>query len=112
MIDFLFQHWIELLYVVIATASLVVALVKKTKLVTEDTIFEQLIRVLPKMIIGAEKTGLKGIDKKDIVVNVALDWLVNMTGKTRVDLAALYSKRIEDAIEDILSTPEKKGDIL
>lgn len=108
MIDFLIAHWCELTYIILTLVCLIVTLVKKTKVVSEDTVFEQLLVVLPKMIIGAEVTGLKGQEKKDIVLNVAIDWLVKLTGKTRVEIADLYLKRIEIAIEDILSTPKKK----
>ena len=108
MIDFLLAHCFELLYIIISLVSLIVVLVKRVKVESVDTIFEQLLVRLPRMIIGAEKTGLSGSEKKDIVINVALDWLVSLTGQSRVDVSTLYLKRIEDAIEEILSTPIKK----
>lgn len=111
MIEFLLNHYLELSYIIISLVSLIVVLLKKVNVESIDTVFEQLLLRLPRMIDGAEKTGLSGPEKKDIVVSVAVQWLCDLTGRSRTEILDCYVSKIEDAIEEILSTPKKKENL-
>jgi len=106
--NFLLSHLFELVYIVLTLCCLIVGICKKSKVVSVDTIFEQLLVRLPTMIRTAEKTGLSGIEKKNIVLLNSISWLSDMTGLSNLQVKEQYGSRIDSSIEEILSTPEKK----
>lgn len=109
MIQFLTSYWKEVLEVVCLIISLVLWLLKKTKIVKQDTILEQLVLRLPVMIRQAEKTDGNGAEKKASVMLYALSWLADMTGESMQEISKKYEAKIDVLIEDILTTPTKKG---
>lgn len=109
--DFIVQNWYYLILCLIGLVNMIIILCKKNKIIQEDTIFTKLLEVLPIMIRKAEETGCPGDEKFGLVVTLAINWLCEHTGKKRADIIDEYATRIGSAIENILSTPEKKGDM-
>lgn len=104
--DFLIQNWYYLALIVIALVNMLLLIFRRAKAVSEDTIFEQLLETLPTMIRSVEDKGLTGEEKKSLVVSMATTWLNRFNYK----ITASIVSRIGDCVENILSTPEKKGD--
>lgn len=100
-------HWLSILIVDIFLG--VLFLIKKVKVIMKDTSFEKVISLLPSLIIKAEKSGKSGPEKKVFVLGSALSYLADLTGKDLAEVGSIYSKKISDYIEVILSTPVKKG---
>lgn len=103
--QFIFSNWYYIAIVFLAILNTLCLFCKKTKIVQKDTIFEQLLRRLPTMIRSVEEKGLTGSDKKVAVMTYAIQWLLEFG----VEDTKKYNKLIDEAIEDILSTPQKKG---
>lgn len=108
--EFLVQNWYYLALILIALCNMILLIFKKLKITQVDNIFTKLLEVLPIMIRKAEETGLDGKTKLSFVLDLALDWLKDYTGKERVELRSEYYDRLISCVENILSTPEKKGD--
>lgn len=106
---FIVENWYYLALLVIGLFNIVLAFCKKAKVNLTDSAFEQLLVRLPVMIRQAEETGKAGVDKKAAVLTYALTWLSEITGKSSEVVLKAYSEKVDQAIEEILSTPEKKG---
>lgn len=104
--DFVIQNWYYLTLILIALVNMVLLIFRRAKVCSEDTIFEQLLETLPTMIRSVEDKGLTGEEKKSLVVSMATTWLNRFNYK----ITSSIVNRISESIENILSTPEKKGD--
>lgn len=111
MIEFISQYGFVIIEIFISTIAFVVLCIRKNNVVIEDTIFEKLISKLPSIISMAEReVGEKNGERKlHLVLGVAYNYLCELTNLSVEDVAKKYGKRIEDAIESILETPQKKG---
>lgn len=110
-LEFIFENYQFFLTIFVILVSLFVNLFRKKVQVSDDTL-GRVITILPFLICEVEKsmTAEKcGTSKKARVMDLALDVYKNLTG---VDLTydSFIATKISDAIEDILATPQKKGD--
>lgn len=106
-LQFLENHWFEILKVLVAVVTLLILIFKK-KVKVED-FFTGYLLALPGFINEAEELGLSGEAKYLKVFSRSINYLMSVSGKSLEEVTALYAKRINDSIEDILSTPQKKG---
>ncbi len=109
--DFIFTWYKEILFcvsVVIEFVFFIVALIKKSKKQTPITL--DLLELVPKYIAAAEKIlgSGKGEKKRDFVLDELSKIFFNYTGHS-MDEATF--KFLSKAIEEILSTPQKKEKI-
>lgn len=107
--EFFLQNYKYIIVGLCWLLNFIILLLKKNKLVVKDTIFENLLLMLPTLIKQAEESGGTGSDKKALVLSYALNWLVSFTSKTFEEIKSLYADRVSRAVEEILSTPQKKG---
>lgn len=111
--DFILANWLQLLYVIVSVVSIVILLVKKNKVKVIDNNFLDVALCLPLWISEAEQLypSGHGSDKFSYVFNSALQNLVVSTGLSSKDVIAKYGTLLQKSIEDILSTPIKKGEV-
>jgi len=109
-IDFLRVYWKEIAYIFCAFLTLLCTIFRKTKIKKIDSSLEQAIEKLPRWILTAELVFSKGKDKKDFVVDQAMKFISEIDHRNYADVSIEYSDRISDALENILSTPTKKGE--
>lgn len=107
--EFIVSYWYVIVELVFAIVSLVLLILKKTKIKLIDTPWEKLIQKLPEIISKAETVSSVGHEKKSFVLGVAYAFLSDLTGKSIEQVSYDYKERISAAIEAILSTPQKKG---
>ena len=106
-LDFIKNYYREIIEVVAILASIVICCIKKKPIKVVDTLKELILSALPGFIVYAEHTDKKGEDKKKLVVDLVLNFLrVKGYGD---DTLTPYLPFIEDQIESILVTPQKKG---
>lgn len=72
---------------------------------------ELVIEKLPSFINEAESISSDGKFKKEYCLSLALKYLSLLTGKKCEALDKKYSIVISNCIENILSTPQKKGNL-
>lgn len=107
-LEFCKNHWQLLVTIGLNLISILILLIKKkVKIVDYLT---GLLSILPSYINEAENTGKSGSEKYALVFSKCINYLVEVTGKTSEKVIWQYSKAIDTSIENILSTPEKKGD--
>lgn len=117
---FIVGNWKLILDIVLLGASVAFFIVKKKPVNVEvvDNIKSLILMLLPKLINAAEygnrlsqKNGVCGYcdDKKQFVVTSVITYLIDELGLTE-DAAFKYADFINKSIEDILSTPQKKGE--
>lgn len=108
--EFIIENWYYLALLFIALLNMIILLCKKSKIVQTDSVYGQLLSILPTMIRKAEQPDLTGGEKRHLVINLAIDWLCRMTGLDVGSCREKYYSKVSDDIESILSTPQKKGD--
>lgn len=106
--DFAVKNWQFVLSFLALCLSLIFSVIRKRPLEVYDTIATIVLKNLPKLINLAETTSLKGHDKVIYVMDL-LKQLFIMNG---INFNENYQQLAEKAIEDILSTPQKKEAIL
>ncbi len=79
----------------------------KKKVIVKD-VFEVILLTLPDLINQAETLKLKGSDKFSYVFNHCVVLIQGITHKKASQIIDEYSALINEAIENILSTPQKK----
>lgn len=109
-IDFLKVYWKESIPVFCAFLTLFFSILRKTKIKKIDSSFEQAIEKLPRWILTAELVFSQGNSKKEFVIDQALKFISQIDHRDYSDVSIEYSDRISDALENILSTPTKKGE--
>ena len=104
---FIQNYWRLILEACICIASFVFCLCRKKPIKVVDTLKEVIVRVLPSLICAVEKTGLKGSDK----LNFLLQELAKVLKELNYgdDVIAQYLPFAIEQVELILSTPQKKG---
>lgn len=106
-IDFIKNYWFLILPSVEIFCTVLILLIRKKPVKVVDTLKEVIVRVLPSLICAAEKTGLKGSDK----LNFLLQELAKVLKELNYgdDVIAQYLPFAIEQVELILSTPQKKG---
>lgn len=104
-IHFVASHWIWFLWLFLEVVFGVLLLLKKDK-VREP--LKDVLLAIPELVIKAEKSigPGHGSDKRELVYQWACSLYKKMTGVSL--FSGFYSKRILEAIEEILETPHKK----
>lgn len=81
-----------------------VAVIKKKKL----PILAAVLEVLPSLILKGELSGLKGQEKKDFVLDLAVSYMASLIGCDEKEINKNGRVYLSEKIEEILSTPQKK----
>lgn len=110
-LDFIIDNWYYLLSILILLLSFIISLVRKranSNLV--DSVKSSLLELLPSFISLAEVSEVPGEDKKNFVINLALDRISSLLGFKLSDADKSYwVSFISSSLESILSTPQKKS---
>jgi len=114
---FILDNWILLVQVLVSVIVLVIGLInvgKKNKTDMGLFIKESILEFLPHVINGAENIGiLSGADKKQQVVKLTLTYIQKLLHRALTeDEYAIYAAFIGEKTEEILTTPQKKGESL
>lgn len=107
-VKFCTENWQFLVAVGIAIINLLILIFKKK--VKANDIVGSLLSVMPTFINDAESLGLSGNDKLQKVIMNSLEYLQKLTGDDLPTLANTYGLIIQNSVESILSTPQKKED--
>lgn len=103
-IEFLKIYYREIIEFTVLIVSVVICLVKKRPCVNQiDTIKQDVLGLLPSLINSVEVPG-NGAQKKSTVMSLINKYVSH---RYHIDLDLTF---VESAIEDILSTPTKKGE--
>ena len=106
--EFIAQNYLIMIEIILGFISLIIVILKKTKIILNDTPFEKLLSRLPDIISKAEELSNIGKVKKSYVLGVSYAYLADLTGKSVEEISGVYCDRISSAIEEILKTPQKK----
>ena len=110
-LDFIVDNWYYLLSILILLLSFIISIVRKranSNLV--DSVKSSLLELLPSFISLAEVSEVPGEDKKNLVINLALDRISSLLGCKLSDTdRAYWVSFISSSLESILSTPQKKS---
>ncbi len=110
-LDFIVDNWYYLLSILILFLSFIISIVRKranSNLV--DSVKSSLLELLPSFISLAEVSEVPGEDKKNFVINLALDRISSLLGYKLSDADKSYWVNfITSSLESILSTPQKKS---
>lgn len=110
-LDFIVDNWYYLLSILILLLSFIISVVRKranSNLV--DSVKSSLLELLPSFISLAEVSEVPGEDKKNFVINLALDRISSLLGCKLSDADKSYwVSFISSSLESILSTPQKKS---
>lgn len=110
-LDFILDNWYYLLSILILLLSFIISIVRKranSNLV--DSVKSSLLELLPSFITLAEVSEVPGEDKKNFVINLALDRISSLLGCKLSDTDRSYwVSFISSSLESILSTPQKKS---
>lgn len=110
-LDFIVDNWYYLLSILILLLSFIISIVRKranSNLI--DSVKSSLLELLPSFISLAEVSEVPGEDKKNFVINLALDRISSLLGCKLSDTdRAYWVSFISTSLESILSTPQKKS---
>lgn len=110
-LDFICDNWYYLLSILILLLSFIISVVRKranSNLI--DSVKSSLLELLPSFISLAEVSEVPGEDKKNFVINLALDRISSLLGCKLSDADKSYwVSFISSSLESILSTPQKKS---
>lgn len=105
--DFLKSYYKEIIEVLILIISVVIALIRKRPSYNEiDTIKKDALDLLPSLISSVERDG-HGAEKKQAVLDLLFAYLSKKYHFQKTDEMINY---FSDVIENILSTPSKRGE--
>lgn len=102
--NFLRENWQVIASVITLIISVVVAIIRKKPV---DTIFSAIFKCSLEAVKEAENTGLKGLEKLRYCVGLVEACL--KANYPNINPISYYGY-IVDVIEDILTTPQKKGE--
>lgn len=108
LIDFLRRNWKWLLPCICTFVSFIVLLFKK-KVKIKD-VFSMVLMKLPSFINLAEEAASSGEEKFSFVFTACLSLLCDALGCSMAEAESKYGALVTNAIEEILSTPQKKGE--
>ena len=106
---FLVTNWQPIFSAFLSVVAVIIVLIKKRPTASSLTHYlEAIVSTLPSLINKAEKTGLTGSRKFTDVLGNCMHLLHKLV-KTSEEDDKLAKEYFTDAIEAILSTPQKKG---
>lgn len=114
---FLVDNWRIILDIVVLISSIIFFILKKKPLKVVDSVKSIIIEALPTIINRVENykdifdpsRKLSGEEKLQMVVHSCQSIMVDECGIKEEDLC-FYTSNLIQWIEDILSTPQKKGE--
>lgn len=104
--EFIIEHYHELISLVSAVIVILITVFKK-KVKIFGSIYEEILRIAPYWIQEVENSELKGEKKLNECVACIKAQLGTSYPGVNLDF---YTKFIKQSVENILSTPQKKGD--
>lgn len=104
---FIWSHKYVLAELVLLIAVTLITIFKKKVKVSD--VFTQVLLVLPSFISLAESQFTDGPSKYSFVFNKCVELLMSLTHQDQEKVIDQYTALIDKAIENILSTPQKKG---
>lgn len=111
-LDFICANWYYIIIIFFSFLSVLLALVKKKRVITLDIFTDALKDTfikLPEFIKNVESLDIPGSDKKALVISSALRYFVCFIGRELTDSEDKYLTAMFDKmIEKILDTPQKK----
>lgn len=107
-LSFLRRNWKWFLPLCVDLVVFLVLLLKKKVKVVD--VFSMVLTKLPVFINRAEELYSNGDDKLKYVLSCAVSLLAAENGSNVTDILEKYGDLLINAIEEILSTPHKKGD--
>lgn len=110
MTDWLTQNYVYFILCLEVITLIVTIITMCKKRVKVDNALTAVLSKLPDLINLAENTGLDGKTKFALVFSKAIKLLADTTGKDEDTCINSYGTDINLAIENILSTPTKKGE--
>ena len=105
-VTFITKYWRVLIVLVFNLVTFVILLCKKK--VKVDDVFKQVLMFLPDFINIAENKFSNGAEKYSYVFNRCVELLCSLTHKSGQEIMDAYTNMIDTAIENVLSTPQKK----
>lgn len=111
MIEFLKTYWKLIVALILIALDVVLLVLKKRPLKVVNAVTSTISDILPSLINEAEaKYGQGNGDLKlELVIHLCKQYLISCLGLT-LEEANTYTGLIKTAVENILSTPQKKGD--
>lgn len=109
MLDFLLTYWKLITLVILVVINIVISLIRRPKVI--DTIIDTINSYVPIAINDAEKAigSGNGSSKLNYAVNNVISYL-DFRFNLGSNVLERYKKYIIVAIENVLSTPQKKGE--
>lgn len=110
MIQFLFAHWIAIVLIFTAVLEVIASLVVIIK-TPKNKRLQKLLAMssrIPEFINQAEALIVGASEKKVFVIKRCINYLADALGLSTEKIEKLYLTDISEAIEDVLSTPQKK----
>lgn len=105
-LDFLVNHYRVLILLVLNLIYFIILFCKKK--VKIDDISKQVLMLIPEFINIAEVKFQDGAEKYSYVFNRCIELLHTLTHRSAASLTEEYTAFIDSAIENVLSTPQKK----
>lgn len=106
--EWFIENYRIVIEVVLLIISVIIMCVKKKPVKVVDSAKEIVMTLLPGLINSVEISELKGSDKKDKVLSLLHECLVDLGYSS--DCIVLLDEFAKDQVEVILSTPQKKGE--
>ncbi len=105
-LSFIWAHkYVLAEFVLLITVTLITIFKKKVKV---SDVFTQVLLVLPEFICLAEREFSDGPSKYSYVFNKCIELLMSITHLKQEEVIDQYTAKIDSAIENMLSTPQKK----
>ena len=109
-LKFLMDNWQSLVVIALSLVTMLVSIFRrKVTLDIPVEIIDDVLVKLPGWIADAESCNIAGPSKLQQVVNKACEYLAQKLNIRYYKALSLYSDFIESCVENILSTPTKKG---
>lgn len=113
-IEFLRENWKFLVEILVPILSMLILLIfkKRAKINIPDATLSGMFAALPLWIQDAETTigAGKGDQKLKFVLTQAVNYLAKALGVSTGEILRCYGSQLLIDIENILATPQKKGD--
>ena len=105
-LSFIWAHKYVLAELVLLITVMLITIFKKKVKVSD--VFTQVLLVLPEFIVLAEREFTDGPSKYSFVFNKCVELLMSLTHLKQEEVIDQYTVKIDSAIENMLSTPQKK----
>lgn len=105
-VDYLLTHIELIVELILGIITLIVVILKKSQAGISP--LSIVMEELPRFIVAAENTEKEGKEKKLLVMSSAIARLSDLSGLSVKECFEKYSETLSEAIEDILTTPQKK----